>query len=92
MGMRPDLMTFAKGVTSGYVPLGGVLVGDRVARVLIDRGGEFEHGFTYSGHPVACAVALANLALIESLGLVERVRTDTSLNAIVFLLVLVVLT
>jgi putrescine aminotransferase len=77
MGMRPDLMTFAKGVTSGYVPLGGVLVGDRVARVLIDRGGEFEHGFTYSGHPVACAVALANLALIESLGLVERVRTDT---------------
>jgi putrescine---pyruvate transaminase len=76
-GMQPDLITFAKGVTSGYVPLGGVLVGERIARVLIDRGGEFEHGFTYSGHPVACAVALANLDLIEDEGLVERVREDT---------------
>ena len=76
-GTKPDLMTFAKGVTSGYVPLGGVMVGERVASVLIERGGEFEHGFTYSGHPVACAVALANLELIEQLGLVERVREDT---------------
>jgi putrescine aminotransferase len=76
-GFRPDLMTFAKGVTSGYVPLGGVLVGERVAQVLIERGGEFEHGYTYSGHPVACAVGLANLQLIQQLGLVERVRDDT---------------
>ena len=76
-GMMPDLMTFAKGVTSGYVPLGGVMVGERVARVLIERGGEFEHGYTYSGHPVACAVALANLELIEQQGLVQRVREDT---------------
>jgi putrescine aminotransferase len=76
-GTRPDLMTFAKGVTSGYVPLGGVMVGERVARRLIDEGGEFEHGFTYSGHPVACAVALANLDLIEQQGLVDRVREDT---------------
>ena len=76
-GARPDLMTFAKGVTSGYVPLGGVLVGDRVAKTLIERGGEFEHGYTYSGHPVACAVAIANLRLIRDLGLVERVRDDT---------------
>lgn len=76
-GTRPDLMAFAKGVTSGYVPLGGVMVGERVARALIERGGEFEHGFTYSGHPVACAVAMANLALIEQQGLVERVRGDT---------------
>ena len=75
-GFRPDLMTFAKGVTSGYIPLGGVLVGDRVARVLIDQGGEFEHGYTYSGHPVACAVGLANVRLIRGLGLVERVRDD----------------
>lgn len=75
-GVRPDLMTFAKGVTSGYVPLGGVLVGTRLADVLIERGGEFEHGFTYSGHPVACAVALANLDLIDSLDLVRRVRED----------------
>jgi putrescine aminotransferase len=76
MGAKPDLMTFAKGVTSGYVPLGGVLVGDRVAKVLIERGGEFAHGYTYSGHPVACAVGLANVRLIRDLGLVERVRTD----------------
>ncbi|WP_332813820.1 aspartate aminotransferase family protein [Ramlibacter sp.] len=76
-GTAPDLMTFAKGVTSGYVPLGGVMVGERIARVLIERGGEFEHGYTYSGHPVACAVALANLDLIEQQGLVQQVRADT---------------
>jgi putrescine aminotransferase len=75
-GFRPDLMTFAKGVTSGYVPLGGVMVGDRIARVLIDQGGEFNHGYTYSGHPVACAVALANIGLIRRLKLVEHVRDD----------------
>ncbi len=76
-GFRPDLMTFAKGVTSGYIPLGGVMVGDRIAKVLIDQGGEFNHGYTYSGHPVACAVALANIRLIQSEGLVDRVRNDT---------------
>jgi putrescine aminotransferase len=75
-GFKPDLMTFAKGVTSGYVPLGGVLVGERVAKVLIEQGGEFEHGYTYSGHPVACAVALANIRLIRQLGLVEKVRDE----------------
>ncbi len=58
---RPDFMTIAKGMSSGYLPIGGVMVGDRVAEVLIDKGGEFAHGFTYSGHPVACAVAIANL-------------------------------
>ena len=72
-GMKPDLITFAKGVTSGYVPLGGVLVGDRVADVLIGEGGEFNHGFTYSGHPVACAAALENIRIIEEEGLVRRV-------------------
>ena len=75
-GFRPDLMTFAKGVTSGYVPLGGVMVGDRMARVLIDEGGEFNHGYTYSGHPVACAVAVANIRLIQQLGLVQHVHDD----------------
>jgi putrescine aminotransferase len=75
-GTRPDLMSFAKGVTSGYLPLGGVLVGDRVADVMIDKGGEFFHGYTYSGHPVACAVAIANIRLIQEQGLVERVRND----------------
>jgi putrescine aminotransferase len=76
-GLRPDLLCFAKGVTSGYVPLGGVLVGDRIARTLIDKGGEFYHGFTYSGHPTTCAVALANLEVIEREGLVRRVHDDT---------------
>lgn len=75
-GYRPDLVTFAKAVTSGYVPLGGMLVGNQVADVLINRGGEFTHGYTYSGHPVACAVALANLDLMEREQLPQRVRDD----------------
>jgi putrescine aminotransferase len=76
LGFKPDLMTFAKGVTSGYIPLGGVMVGARIAKVLIEQGGEFEHGYTYSGHPVACAVGLANVKLIQQLGLVEHVHND----------------
>jgi putrescine aminotransferase len=75
-GTRPDFMTFAKGVTSGYLPLGGVLVSDRVADVLIERAGEFFHGYTYSGHPAACAVAIANIKLIQNENLVDRIRTD----------------
>jgi putrescine---pyruvate transaminase len=77
LGCKPDLMTFAKGVTSGYIPLGGVVVGKRVAEVLIEKGGEFNHGYTYSGHPVACAVALANIAILENEGLVDRVLNET---------------
>ena len=75
-GTRPDFMPFAKGVTSGYLPLGGVLVSDRVADVLIDRGGEFFHGYTYSGHPASCAVAIANIRLMQEQGLVDRVKND----------------
>ena len=75
-GFKPDLMTFAKGVTSGYVPLGGVMVGERIAKVLIDQGGDFNHGYTYSGHPVACAVGLANVRLIQQLQLVPKVHDD----------------
>jgi putrescine aminotransferase len=75
-GITPDLMPFAKGVTSGYLPLGGVLVGDRVADVLIDKGGEFFHGYTYSGHPAACAVAIQNLRILQREQLVERVKND----------------
>ena len=73
---KPDFMPFAKGVTSGYLPLGGVFVSDRVADVLIDKGGEFYHGYTYSGHPVACAVAIANIKLIQSENLVDRIKID----------------
>lgn len=75
-GYRPDLVTFAKAVTSGYIPLGGVMVGGRVAQTLIDQGGEFNHGYTYSGHPTACAVALANLELMERENLPGRVKDD----------------
>ena len=75
-GVRPDLMTMAKGVSSGYLPLGGVMVGDRLADVLIDKGGEFFHGYTYSGHPASCAVAIENIHILKREGLVERVRDD----------------
>jgi len=75
-GIRPDLMTFAKAVTSGYLPLGGVMVSDRVGEVLIDRGGEFYHGYTYSGHPASCAVAIANIGIMQREKLVERARDE----------------
>ena len=65
-GIEPDMMTLAKAITSGYLPLSATMVGDRVAAVLINDTGEFYHGFTYSGHPVACALALANLDIIEN--------------------------
>ena len=71
-------MTFAKGVTSGYLPLGGVMVGERIGAVLGSTGGEFAHGFTYSGHPAACAVALANIRALRDEGVIDRVRDDTA--------------
>ena len=77
MGIKPDTITTAKGLTSGYQPLSALLVGDRIANALVEKGGEFYHGYTYSGHPVACAVALKNIEIIEREGLIEQVRTDT---------------
>ena len=77
LGIEPDTITTAKALTSGYQPLSALLVGDRIAATLVEKGGEFYHGYTYSGHPVACAVALKNLEIIEREGLIERVRTDT---------------
>lgn len=74
-GMEPDLITFAKAVTNGFQPLGGVLVGERVASVLTQKGGEFGHGFTYSGHPAACAAGLATLAIIREEGIIENVAS-----------------
>ncbi len=76
-GITPDLMPLAKGLTSGYQPLSALMVGDRVAEVLIDKGGEFFHGFTYSGHPVACAVALETIRILEEEKIVDGVRDDT---------------
>jgi putrescine aminotransferase len=78
LGFEPDLMTFAKAVTSGYLPLGGVMVGDRVAGVIGATGGEFAHGYTYSGHPAACAVAIANIRAMRDEGVIERVREETA--------------
>jgi putrescine aminotransferase len=75
--IKPDLIPFAKGVTSGYLPLGGVLVNDKVTNV-ISEGGEFMHGFTYSGHPAACAVALENLEIIERENILEQVKNKTA--------------
>ncbi len=75
-GTRPDLMTFAKGVSSGYLPLGGVMVSDRVADLMIEKGGEFTHGYTYSGHPASCAVAIENIHIIRREGLIERVKNE----------------
>ncbi len=77
MGIEPDTITTAKALTSGYQPLSALLVGDRIASTLVEKGGEFYHGYTYSGHPVACAVALTNLEIIEKEGLIERVKNDT---------------
>ena len=75
-GVEPDMIVFAKGVTSGYLPLGGVMVSERVAEPFWrDPGGPiFRHGSTYAGHPTCCAAALANLEIIEREGLLERGR------------------
>lgn len=73
--IAPDMMTVAKGLTSGYVPMAATLLSDRVADLLEEKGEEFYHGFTYAGHPVAASVALANLSVIESENLVERAGT-----------------
>jgi putrescine aminotransferase len=73
-GLDPDMITTAKGLSSGYAPIGAVIVGPRVAEPFWRGQGEwFRHGYTYSGHTTCCAVALANLSLIEREGLVARV-------------------
>ena len=72
-----DLMCLAKGITSGYVPLSTVMVSDRIADTLIGKGGEFFHGFTYSGHPVCCSVALENIRIMEEERIVEQVGDIT---------------
>jgi putrescine aminotransferase len=77
-GITADLMPIAKGMTSGYVPMGGVLISDRIAGPVMDKAGEFAHGYTYSGHPAACAAGLATLRIMQEEKLVERVRDDTA--------------
>ena len=72
-GLEPDLLVMAKGMSSGYLPIGGVMVADRVAKVLAD-GGDFNHGFTYSGHPTCAAVAARNIELLRDERIVEHVH------------------
>jgi putrescine aminotransferase len=75
-GVTPDLVPMAKGLSSGYLPISAVGVSRKIVETLREKGGEFAHGFTYSGHPVAAAVALKNIEIIESENLVERVKDD----------------
>jgi putrescine aminotransferase len=76
-GLEPDLMSIAKGLSSGYLPIGGVMISDAVADVLIEKGGEFQHGFTYSGHPACCAVAAANIRIMLDERIIERAEQET---------------
>ncbi|MBV7378800.1 aspartate aminotransferase family protein [Maritimibacter dapengensis] len=75
-GLKPDIMTVAKGLSSGYAPIGGSLVSDRVAEVIGRE--EFTHGYTYSGHPVAAAVALENLRILEEEKIVDHVKNEAA--------------
>ena len=73
-GIEPDLMPIAKGITAGYLPMGGVFISDRVAGPLMEKAGEIFHGYTWSGHPAACAAGLAVLRIMHEEKLVDRVR------------------
>ena len=74
--IKPDVITFAKGITSGYLPLSGIGIGKKISDVMINQGGEFYHGYTYSGHPVACAVAVENIRIIKEEGMIENVKKN----------------
>ena len=74
MGFEPDIVPMAKGLSSGYLPIGAVAFADHLIKDFFELGGEFYHGMTYAGHPVACAVALRNIEIIEQEGLVARAR------------------
>ena len=75
-GYTPDLMTFAKGVTNGFQPLGGVMVSDKVANVLNSNDGDFAHGLTYSGHPIACAVGIATIDILKNEKIIENLHSN----------------
>ncbi len=76
VGAQPDMITMAKGLTSGYAPLGGVMISDRIAEPFLEPGRSFLHGITFAGHPVSCAVALANLDVFEREDLLSHVMTN----------------
>jgi len=76
-GFEPDTLTIAKGLTSGYIPMGGLVLSRQIGETLVEKGGIFAHGSTYGGHPVAAAVAIANVRALRDEGWVEKVKTDT---------------
>ena len=76
LGIKPDIISMAKGLSSGYLPISAVAVGNRIANALIEHDDDFNHGFTYSGHPVAAAVALANIRLMKEENIIEYVAKD----------------
>lgn len=76
-GVKPDIISMAKGLSSGYIPISAVGVASHIVETLREAGGAFIHGYTYSGHPTAAAVALANIDIIEREGLVGRTASDT---------------
>jgi adenosylmethionine-8-amino-7-oxononanoate aminotransferase len=76
LGFDPDVITFAKGITSGQAPLGGVVFADAVAAPVVDSEAVYAHGFTFGGHPLSCAVALANLDIMERLDVLGNVRAN----------------
>ncbi|MBN3563032.1 aspartate aminotransferase family protein [Aliamphritea spongicola] len=76
LDIQPDIMSMAKGLSSGYLPISAVAIGDRIANALINHDDDFNHGFTYSGHPAAAAVALENIRIMKEEKIVERVATD----------------
>lgn len=76
-GIRPNLITFAKAATSGYIPLSGVLIDDKIVEVLMNHDDDFNHGYTFSGHPVACAVAMKNIEIMERENLIPKVKEFT---------------
>jgi len=75
-GYQPDIITTAKGITSAYAPMGAMLVSDRLAEPFLQGANSFAHGFTFGGHPMACAVALANIEVFEEEGILENVREN----------------
>jgi hypothetical protein len=75
-GYEPDLITTAKGLTSAYAPMGALIASDKVAEPFLEGHNSFTHGFTFAGHPVCSAIALANLDVMENEGVIENVRTN----------------
>ena len=76
--IEPDLMLFAKAVTSGYLPVGGVIIRDDLVDVIVSAGQEFAHGYTYSGHPTCMAAGIANLELMKETNILHQVQSQAA--------------